>query len=297
LFDRVGGALGDNGSDVFAVFGGGGDADNLMGEVSARETVMQAQSADECCQFPDLSQAVGAEMLFPDVVQPVSGIAASALSDAIHGATSKTTPVDADELPLIDSAASFSLKKLTWANLKATLSAWINGDLISASFTSITSSTTGKVATTFGVGNATPSASGAGVSFPATQNASTDANTLDDYEEGTWTPTDTSGAGLSLTNETTATYTKIGRQVTVQFAVLYPATASGVAALIGGLPFANAAGNFSGVCISQTEYGTAFTGAVAPGSSNLAFYTFGNAAVTNANVSAKRIRGSATYFV
>lgn len=39
----------------------------------------------------------------------------------IHAATSKATPVDADELPLADSAASFGLKKLTWANLKATL--------------------------------------------------------------------------------------------------------------------------------------------------------------------------------
>lgn len=37
-----------------------------------------------------------------------------------HAATSKATPVDADEIPIADSAASFALKKLTWANLKAT---------------------------------------------------------------------------------------------------------------------------------------------------------------------------------
>lgn len=42
------------------------------------------------------------------------------LAATITGATSKTTPVDADELPLADSAASYGLKKLTWANLKAT---------------------------------------------------------------------------------------------------------------------------------------------------------------------------------
>jgi hypothetical protein len=41
------------------------------------------------------------------------------VADATHAATSKTTPVDADELPLSDSAASNALKKLTWANLKA----------------------------------------------------------------------------------------------------------------------------------------------------------------------------------
>lgn len=42
----------------------------------------------------------------------------------IHAATSKATPVDADEIPLADSAASFALKKLTWANLKAGIKAY-----------------------------------------------------------------------------------------------------------------------------------------------------------------------------
>lgn len=46
---------------------------------------------------------------------------ASAIPYNIHAATSKTTPVDADELALLDSSASFGLKKLTWSNLKATL--------------------------------------------------------------------------------------------------------------------------------------------------------------------------------
>jgi len=41
-------------------------------------------------------------------------------------ATGKTTPVDADQLPLVDSAASNVLKKLTWANAKATLKAYFD---------------------------------------------------------------------------------------------------------------------------------------------------------------------------
>lgn len=45
---------------------------------------------------------------------------AAGLAAKITGATSKATPVDADELPIADSAASFGLKKLTWANLKST---------------------------------------------------------------------------------------------------------------------------------------------------------------------------------
>lgn len=44
----------------------------------------------------------------------------------VHGATSKATPVDADELPLVDSAAGNVLAKLTWANLKATLKAYLD---------------------------------------------------------------------------------------------------------------------------------------------------------------------------
>ena len=44
---------------------------------------------------------------------------------AINGATGKTTPVNADTFALIDSAASNVLKKLTWANLVATVQAAI----------------------------------------------------------------------------------------------------------------------------------------------------------------------------
>jgi hypothetical protein len=63
----------------------------------------------------------------------LSGIAASAdvtsatnVGSSIHGATGKTTPVDADTIPLIDSAASNVLKKVTWANVKATLKTYLD---------------------------------------------------------------------------------------------------------------------------------------------------------------------------
>ena len=42
-----------------------------------------------------------------------------------HAAASKTTPVDADEVPLLDSASAFAVKRLTWSNLKATLRVWL----------------------------------------------------------------------------------------------------------------------------------------------------------------------------
>jgi len=67
---------------------------------------------------------------------------------------------------------------------------------------------------TISVGNATPSTSGAGITFPATQSASSNANTLDDYEEGTWTPVASSGITTnSGTPAYSGTYTKIGRLV------------------------------------------------------------------------------------
>lgn len=60
--------------------------------------------------------------LLADGGQTIGDIAANATNIAAvgHAATAKTTPVDADEFPLIDSAASYALKRLTWANLKAT---------------------------------------------------------------------------------------------------------------------------------------------------------------------------------
>lgn len=74
------------------------------------------------------------------------------------------------------------------------------------------------------------------ITFPASQNASSDANTLDDYEEGTFTPVDSSGAGLTFAFAA-GVYIKVGGFVQVSLQVTYPATASGANALIGGLPF------------------------------------------------------------
>jgi hypothetical protein len=95
------------------------------------------------------------------------------------------------------------------------------------------------------VGTSTANANGgilqltSGITFPATAVAATDVNTLDDYEEGTWTPTQ--GAGLTVvgTFSSNGHYTKIGRQVTVQG---YVAGSTSVAAatssiICAGLPF------------------------------------------------------------
>lgn len=67
--------------------------------------------------------ATAAALATPRTIDGVSfsgGANITTIAEATHAATGKTTPVDADELSLVDSGASNVLKKLTWANLKAT---------------------------------------------------------------------------------------------------------------------------------------------------------------------------------
>lgn len=135
------------------------------------------------------------------------------------------------------------------------------------------------------------------VAFPATQNPSAGANVLDDYEESTWTPTDASGAGLALTVNA-ATYVKIGQFVSAFFQVTYPVTASGAAAILGGLPFTSitSAGGVSGpVAWGFTNFATPLLGYVASAGTTIVLTLFGGAAVTNANLSALTLAGTAMY--
>jgi hypothetical protein len=93
--------------------------------------------------------------------------------------------------------------------------------------------------TTIGVGGATPSTSGSGITFPATQSASTDANTLDDYEEGTWTP---SLGGNTTYTAQNGNYTKIGRMVFFRGVIVVNTIGTGSATTVSGLPFSAGTG-------------------------------------------------------
>ena len=118
----------------------------------------------------------------------------------------------------------------------------LNGTLGATTPNTISATTIGG-SSTIGVGAATPSASGAGITFPATQSASSNVNTLDDYEEGTWTPTYT-GFTIVGAVAVSGTYTKIGRVVRIS-GQIYAATSisggSGGSTYLGGLPFPPAA--------------------------------------------------------
>jgi hypothetical protein len=113
--------------------------------------------------------------------------------------------------------------------------------------------------TTIGVGAATPSTSGSGITFPATQSPSTDANTLDDYEEGTWTAGLTCGTSGTITVDpaySTCRYTKVGRIVTITGFVYISAVSSPTGTLtLTGLPFTNSTGNGYNAGVSLYIYG------------------------------------------
>lgn len=168
--------------------------------------------------------------------------------------------------------------------------------------TTLGSTTKAAVGGTTGVftGTLTPQAlvdiSGASagqVKFPATQNPSADANTLDDYEEGDFTLTDASGAGLAITTSY-AKYTKIGRSVAIQARFAYPATASGLGALTGGLPFTSNAAGYQHLGLASTVAAGQRV-VITAGATTIEWQLF--AAVTNANISGSTNIIGCCYFV
>jgi hypothetical protein len=92
-----------------------------------------------------------------------------------------------------------------------------------------------------------------GINFPATQVASSDANTLDDYEEGTFTPTvvgsTTAGTATYSAGAQNGYYTKVGRLVTVQVYMVWSGHTGTGNMRFAGLPFntANITSNYASV--------------------------------------------------
>jgi hypothetical protein len=134
------------------------------------------------------------------------------------------------------------------------------------------------------------------VIFPATQNASAGANTLDDYEEGTWTPIDSSGAGLTLTS-VSGSYIKVGKQVSFICQFTYPSTADGTPAKIGGLPFTSANSN-AAVTIGYQSGGQAAQHAYQQASTTTIIFPVAVTGTnsTNAQMTVTTLVLSGTYF-
>ena len=90
-------------------------------------------------------------------------------------------------------------------------------------------------------GNINIPVSNAGIVF---NNSSATVNsTLNDYEIGSWIPTDQSGASLSLAS-TLCVYCKVGRMVYLYGYISYPTTSSTANVSIGGIPFVTGSNNY-----------------------------------------------------
>lgn len=141
-----------------------------------------------------------------------------------------------------------------------------------------------------------------GITFPAAQVASADPNTLDDYEEGTWTP---SVGGNATHGLQVGTYTKIGRQVTISFDISIITIGTGDTTRISGLPFG----------VSSTGEGRGATGYFASLATNVialqcyaansgSFIYFNSMSASGATVTqntaifgnSARVQGTVTYF-
>jgi hypothetical protein len=225
-------------------------------------------------------------LVAPALGTPASGVATN-LTGTAAGLTAGTVTTNANLTGAVTSVGNAaSLGSFTSAQLAAALT-----------------NETGSGAAVFGTSPtiAAPNitglitASGGQIAFPATQNPSVDPNTLDDYEEGTWTPvlTFATPGNLSVSYSLQdASYTKIGNRACISFVIVTSAftftTASGNM-LVNGLPFAssNASANarwyspiiFSG--ITKAGY-TSIVGALLPNTTQLQFLASGSGlAVSN----------------
>jgi len=117
------------------------------------------------------------------------------------------------------------------------------------------------------------------------------ANYLDDYEEGTWTPTDGSGAGLTFTVDF-AKYTKIGNVCHLQAYFTYPSTADGNFNRINGLPFATQTNGFAAFYVNSN---TEVMAQLEQGATYLRLKDLSNSSYINSSLSGRFIIFSGTY--
>jgi hypothetical protein len=127
-----------------------------------------------------------------------------------------------------------------------------------------------------------------GIQFPATQSASSNANTLDDYEEGTWTPNQGSGLTVVGTFSSVGVYTKVGRQVTVYGYVSSTTTIAlaSLGQLCSNLPFTEGDPPYAVVPLISSD-----------GNSGAAYVIAAQITGSSAYGATGNIKFSATYFV
>ena len=136
-----------------------------------------------------------------------------------------------------------------------------------------------------------------GITFPATQSASSNANTLDDYEEGTWTP---SIGGTATYGTVIATYTKIGDTVRLYFDIAISTIGTGSTTTMSGVPFSCTYNDAGAISYFSTLNVTAYFIQAQMSGTNITFpgTTAAQATITNTMTifkSGTRILGTVVY--
>jgi hypothetical protein len=138
-------------------------------------------------------------------------------------------------------------------------------------------------------GNLEIGTSGKGIDFSGVGTA---AEILDDYEEGTFTPT----AGFVILTSATGKYTKIGRAVHFVMEVTLPVTISTAGARFGGLPFTASADNYA--CAVWTNKGAAvYCDVSASGTQAGLYYVTTGGIYDYVDFSGDSVRIAGTYFI
>lgn len=199
----------------------------------------------------DTSQNVGIGTGSPASRLSVTGSANIATFDGGANTSITLTGSSRSDIFLIDSGAATDQKRLTIRGDGGNLIFGVENDAITNFTERLRLNTTGNLVLQGG----TTTANGVGITFPATQSASSDANTLDDYEEGTWTPAiqGSTTAGTASYSNNAGRYTKIGRQVFVEAYIdWFSGTGTGNLR-IGNLPFTATNDDFyrPGISIGQ----------------------------------------------
>jgi hypothetical protein len=261
LYTALGGGVGLPGATTQVIFNDGGtnlagdaglvynkttDALTVAGLVTAGSaTITGALTVDTTTLVVDATNdRVGFKTASPADIVEVVGSGSTGIRVSRSGALTQYATLSAGATgPTLDASSALS-----------SLSFGIAGT------TAVTINSTGNLVLKGG----TAGASGVGVTFPAAQIVSSDANCLDDYEEGTWTGT---LAGLTTSPTvavtTTGRYTKIGREVKVSiyFQGVSTVGASGIIR-ITGLPFTSANDGVGSIGTFSTDLAATFTGYV-----------------------------------
>lgn len=195
----------------------------------------------------------------------------------ISALNASTTPLAGTEvLPIVQSGAT----------VKVAVSDLTAGRAISATQATLTT------------GDLVIGTAGKGIDFSANANApGMTSELLTWYEEGNWTPTDASGAGLTFTVDK-ARYTRVGNLVSVFIRINYPVTASAAVARIAGLPF-NAGNDVYATSVVYTNVALGLISHTIPSDNDISFTTLGGsgATVSNAQLSGSYLIFSFQYSV